>query len=216
VSWDPLLLSLELATIAMIVALVVGTALAVLLTWRKLPGRDAIAAFVMSPLVLPPTVLGYYLFTALIPFGQTFVFNFRGAVIAATVGSLPLVVRSVLLGLDSVDPTLVSAARTLGARPPRVLFTVRLPLAGPGLFAGGMLGFARALGDYGMTQVVAGARIDGWGMTNTSPASIFIYDQFIGGHEDTARAMSLVMMVVGVTIMFFALRLERRLIHHRG
>jgi molybdate transport system permease protein len=216
VTWEPLFLSLELATIAMLVSLIVGTALAVVLTWRAMPGRDAIAALVMSPLVLPPTVLGYYLFTALAPFGQTFVFNFRGAVIAATLGSLPLVVRSVLLGLESVEPNLIAAARTLGARPARVLFTVRLPLAGPGLLAGGMLGFARALGDYGMTQVVAGARIDGFGMRNTSPASIFIYDQFIGGHEEAARTMSLVMVLVGVAIMFFALRLERRLIHHRG
>ena len=226
-TWLPLWLSLEIATIAMVVSLLVGTSLAVLLTWKKLPGRDAIAAFVMSPLVLPPTVLGYYLFTALGPtsgvgrawhavFGGDLVFTFKGAVIAATVGSLPLVVRSVLLGLEAVDPTLLAAARTLGAKPARVLFTVRLPLAGPGLLAGGMLGFARALGDYGMTQVVAGARIDGFGISNTSPASIYIYDQFIGGHDEASRMMSLVMVIVGVAIMFFALRLERRLIHHRG
>src|SRR5258708_3690015 len=110
VTWTPLLLSMQVAGLAMLLALVVGTGL---------------------------------------------------AVIAGAVGSLPLVVRSVRVGLDGVDPSLIAAARTLGARPARVLFTIVLPLAAPGVIAGGMLAFARALGDYGITQMVAGARIDG-------------------------------------------------------
>ena len=225
--WKPLLLSLEIAGIAMMLSLVLGTALAILLGWRKLPLRDLVDALVSTPLVLPPTVLGYYLFTALGPnsaigrgwewlFGSALVFTFKGAVIAATVGSLPLVVRAVRVGLEAVDPSLIAAARTLGAKPLRVLVTVTLPLAGPGIAAGAMLGFARALGDYGMTQVVAGARIDGFGLQNVSPASIYTYDQFIAGHDDAARAMAIVTTIVGVTILFFANRLTRRLQHHHG
>jgi molybdate transport system permease protein len=215
-SWTPLLLSLEIATIAMIVSLVVGTALALLLGWRKLPARDLIDAIVSAPLVLPPTVLGYYLFGVLGVFGSAFIFNFRGAVIAATVGSLPLVVRTVRVGLDAVEPNLIAAARTLGASPARVLATVTLPLAGPGIAAAAMLGFARALGDYGITQVVASARFDGIGISYTSPASIYMYDQFIGGHDDNARAMAIVTTIVGVSILFAANRLTRRLNPHRG
>ena len=224
-TWAPLLLSLEIATLAMCLSLVVGTSLALLLSWRKLPARDLIDAIVSAPLVLPPTVLGYYLFCALGPnsavghawewlFGSALVFTFKGAVIAATVGALPLVVRSVRVGLDAVDPNLLSAARTLGASPRRVLVTVTLPLAGPGIAAAAMLGFARALGDYGITQVVAGARIDGIGLTNTSPASIYTYDQFIAGHDNAARAMAIVTTIVGVVILYLANRLTRRLNHH--
>lgn len=221
-TWKPLLLSLQIATIAMIVSLVVGTALALLLSWRKLPARDLFDAVVSAPLVLPPTVLGYYLLVALAPHswigrawesvvGSPIVFTFTGAVIAASVGSLPLVVRSVRVGLDAVDPQLVAAARTLGAAPSRVLFTIVLPLAAPGLIAGAMLGFARALGDYGMTQMVAGTHIDGLGVDKTSTASIYVYDQLLANRDDDARAMALVMTVVGIAILVVANRLTRRL-----
>jgi molybdate transport system permease protein len=216
VSWEPLWLSLEVAAIAMAVSLVIGTGLALLLQWRALPAPDVFDAVISAPLVLPPTVLGYYLFTALGVFGTTFIFNFKGAVIAATVGSLPLVVRAVRIGLEAVDPNLIAAARTLGAPPLRRLVTVTLPLAGPGIAAAAMLGFARALGDYGITQVVASTHFTGIGIPVTSPASIFMYDQFIGGHDEAARAMAIVTTILGVSILFVANRLTRRLHHHRG
>jgi len=226
VSWDPLKLSLEIATIAMMVSLVVGTGLALLMRWRRLPVPDLVDALISAPLVLPPTVLGYYLLVAMGPdsvvgrgwhalTGHDIIFTFTGAVVAATVGSLPLVVRSVRVGLESVEPNLLAAARTLGAGPLRVLVTVTLPLAAPGLIAGAMLGFARALGDYGITQMVAGARIQGIGLDTTSPASIFVYDQFIGNHESAARNMAIVTTLVGVTILFVANRVTRRY-YHRG
>ena len=225
--WEPLLLSLQIATIAMLISLVAGTAISVLLGWRKLPGRDLIDAIVSAPLVLPPTVLGYYLLVSLGPdsaigrawhalTGSRIVFTFTGAVVAATVGSLPLVVRAVRVGLEAVDPNVVAAARTLGAGPARVLATVTLPLAGPGIFAGAMLGFARALGDYGMTQMVAGARIDGFGLSNVSPTSIYVYDQLLANHESTCRAIAIVTTVVGITILYFANRMTARLHPHRG
>lgn len=225
-SWTPLLLSLQIATIAMVVSLVIGTALAVALDWHKLPARNILDAIVSAPLVLPPTVLGYYLLVSLGPdsvvgrawewvFGSTIVFSFAGAVIAASLGSLPLVVRSVRVGLDAVEPNLIAAARTLGARPARVLFTMTLPLAAPGVIAGAMLGFARALGDYGMTQMVAGTRIDGIGIKQTSTASIYTYDQMLASHDDAARAMAIVTTIVGVVILVITSRLTRRLQHRR-
>jgi molybdate transport system permease protein len=221
VDWDPLWLSLQIASLSTIVTLVFGTGFSLLLAWRRLPARHLIDAVISAPLVLPPTVLGYYLLVVLGRtsaigrgwewlFGSPIVFTFAGAVIAASVGSLPLVVRSIRLGVESVDPNLVAAARTLGARPVRVVVTVVLPLAAPGLIAGAMMGFARALGDYGATQMLAGARIDG-----TPTASIFVMDQLLANHEDQVFAMSLATTIVGVAMLYFANRLTHRLHHHR-
>jgi molybdate transport system permease protein len=137
--------------------------------------------------------------------GGTIVFTFTGAVIAASVGSLPLVVRSARIGLESVDPDLKNAARTLGARPARVLFTVVLPLAAPAILAGAMLAFARALGDYGITQMVAGQMIDG-----TETASIHVMNALYGGREHEARDMSIATTIVGVALLYFANRLVKR------
>jgi molybdate transport system permease protein len=223
VSWAPLVLSLQIATIAMLVSLVIGTALALLLAWKKLPLPDVIGALVSTPLVLPPTVLGYYLLVALGPnsaigrayhwlFGSDIVFTFKAAVIAATVGSIPLVVGAVRVGLDAIEPSLLAAARTLGASPVRVLATVTLPLAAPGVIAGAMLGFARALGDYGMTQMLASSNFNGlFGIDNTSPASIFVIDEMIAQRDDNARNMALATTIVGITLLVIANRLTRRL-----
>jgi molybdate transport system permease protein len=219
---DPLDLSLQIAGIATLLSLVVGTAIAVFLDWRKLPGRasDFLDAVVSAPLVLPPTVLGYYILVVLGAdsalgrawenlTGTRIVFSFTGAVVAAGVGSLPLIVRSARVGLAAVDPNLIAAARTLGAPPWRVLVTIVLPLALPGIVAGAMMGFARALGDYGATMMVAGSRIDG-----VSPGSIYVMDALYapGGARDIdARNMSIVMTLVGVSLLYTANRLLRRL-----
>jgi molybdate transport system permease protein len=222
-TWAPLLLSLQIATIAMLISVVLGTALSVLLAWKRLPLPDLFSALVSAPLVLPPTVLGYYLLVSLGPhsligrawhavFGADIAFSFTGAVIAATVGSLPLVIGAVRVGLDAVEPNLIAAARTLGASPVRVLATVTLPLAAPGIVAGAMLGFARALGDYGMTQMLASVQFDGlFGIKNTSPASIFVYDELAALREGTARSMALATTVLGIVLLFIANRLTRRL-----
>jgi molybdate transport system permease protein len=219
IDWRPLWLSLQIALLSTSLTLVAGTAFALLLNWRKLPARHVIDAMISAPLVLPPTVLGYYLLVLLgresaigrawnALFGGPIVFSFAGAVIAASVGSLPLVVRSIRLGVESVEPNLIAAARTLGARPARVIATVVLPLAGPGIIAGAMLGFARALGDYGATQMVAGARLGG-----IPTASIFVMDELLANREDQVFAMSLATTIVGVTLLYFANRLTHRLAH---
>ena len=224
-AWEPLWLSLQIATIAMLVSVVVGTALAVLLAWKKLPLPDVFSALVSTPLVLPPTVLGYYLLVALGPdsvvgrayhwvFGSDIVFTFTAAVVAATVGSVPLVVGAVRVGLDAIEPNLVAAARTLGASPARVLATVTLPLAAPGMIAGAMLAFARALGDYGMTQMIASSKFNGlFGIHDQSPASIYVYDELINQHDANVRNMSLATTAVGIVMLVFANRLTRRLAH---
>ncbi len=222
-TWEPLWLSFKVASVATLVTLVAGVGIALLLSWRKLPARDFFDAVTSVPLVLPPTVLGYYLLVIVgnngavgdtwkwLFDGRTIIFNFEGAVLAAAVGSLPLVVRSVRLGLESIDPNLINAARTLGASPIRTLFTIVLPLAAPGIIAGCMTGFARALGDYGATLMVAGSRIDG-----TPTASIYIMDQMLGGKDENVVAMAAATTIFGVAMLYFANKLTRRLHIHRA
>ena len=224
-TWDPLILSLEVAVIATIFSLVIGTALAALIVWKKMVARDLLDAVISAPLVLPPTVLGYYLLVALgrnsalgraweAVTGSQLVFSFAGAVVAATVGSLPLVVRSARVGLESVSSSFVDAARTLGAGPRRVFLTVVLPLAMPGVVAGGMLGFARALGDYGITMMVAGGRIDGLGVHASPTASIYVMNAVDSGRDGDAFAMAIVTTIVGVAMLYLANRLSKKL--HRA
>jgi len=216
--WDPIYLSLRVALLATLWALVVGIGLAVLLSWKRLPGADFIDALISVPLVLPPTVLGYYLIVSLGPdsavgrawqwaTGSPLAFSFHAAVIAAAVGSLPLVVRAVKIGLDAIDPSYPAAARTLGAGPLRVFVTITLPLGLPGIIAGAMLGFARALGDYGATMMFASARPH----DNLPTASIAVIDYIVANHEAEARRMAITMTVVGIVMLYLANRLTRRL-----
>jgi molybdate transport system permease protein len=128
VNWSPLFLSLQVATIAMVVSLVFGVGLALLLSWKRLPLPDLFQALVSTPLVLPPTVLGYYLLTILGPhslvgrgyhwlFGGDLIFTMKAAVIAASIGSLPLVVGAVKIGLDAVEPSLTPRSRCRSRHP---------------------------------------------------------------------------------------------------
>jgi molybdate transport system permease protein len=217
-TWEPLWLSLRVALAATVGTLVVGIALAVLLMWKRLPGRDLVDALVSVPLVLPPTVLGYYLIVSMGPestigrawqtvTGDPLIFTFEAAVIAAAVGSLPLVVRSVKLGLEAIDPSYLAAARTLGAGPVRVFLTISLPLAMPGVIAGAMMGFARALGDYGATMMFASARPH----EGIPTGSIAVMDYLVANQEGAARRMGIVMTVVGVAMLYLANRLTRRM-----
>jgi molybdate transport system permease protein len=205
VDWAPLSLSFQVATVATLLATIAGTSLALLLTWRKLIGRDLIDALSTAPMVMPPTVLGYYVLVSLgrnsmlghaweAATGSSIVFTRTGAIVAATIGSLPLVVKSARAALEGVDPTLLKAARTLGAGPVRAFFTVHLPLASRGLIAGVMLAFARALGDFGVTLMVAG---DIPGETQT--ASLAIYDA-IQAHRE-AEAAGMVAILTSITIV---------------
>lgn len=204
----PLVLSLQIATIATLLAAAVGVGLATLLANVRFPGRDLLDVIATAPTVLPPTVLGYYLLVAVgrrsvighafeAIFGSPIVFTRTGAVLAATVGALPLVVKSGRAALESVDATLVRAARTLGANPGRAFLTVQLPLAARGIAAALMLAFARSLGDFGITLMVAG---DIPGETQT--ASLAIYDAIQEHRERAALVMVLTLTAVAIAILY--------------
>lgn len=204
----PLVLSFAIAALATLVAAIAGVALAALLASRRFPGRDLLDVLLTAPLVLPPTVLGYYLLVAIgrrSAIGATFeaatgtsiVFTRTGAVVAATVGALPIVVKSARAALEGIDPTLVRAARTLGAGPARAFFTIELPLAARGVVAALMLAFARSLGDFGVTLMVAG---DIPGETQT--ASLAIYDAIQSQRDAEAAGLALVLGAVAIAILY--------------
>lgn len=214
--WAPLFLSLRVAAAGTIAAAIVGVALGALLSGRKFPGSNLLDALISLPMVLPPTVLGYYLLVALgrrSAIGQAFealtgssiVFTTTGAVIAATLGALPLVTKTSRAAFESVDASLVDAARTLGAGPLRALVTVRLPLASTGILAGLMLGYARALGDFGVTLMVAG-NIPG----ETRTASLAIYDAVQANRQDDAAGMIAVLSAVALVTLWTVTRLSER------
>jgi molybdate transport system permease protein len=215
VDWGPLALSFQVATIATVIAAVVGVALALLLAWKKMIGRDFIDAITTSPMVMPPTVLGYYVLVSLgrnSAIGQAFehltgssiVFTRTGAVVAAALGSLPLVVKSARAALEGVDPNLIRAARTLGAGPVRAFFTVHLPLASRGLYAGLMLAFARALGDFGVTLMVAGDIPN-----ETQTAALQIYDNIQAHHDSAAAGTVAILTSITVVALYAVNKLTR-------
>jgi molybdate transport system permease protein len=187
-----------------------------LLSNARTPARELLDAVVSIPLVMPPTVLGYYLLVLLgrksaigmLVFDLTGVqltFSRTGCLIAAFIGSLPLVYKGARTAIEGVDPLLIQAARTLGAGRWRTFMTVVLPLAAPGVIAGVMLGFTRALGDFGATLMIAG-NIPG----ETTTASLYIYDQMWAGHKDRAFGMIAVLTAIAIASMWGANHLTRR------
>lgn len=213
--FSPLALSLRVATIGTAIAVVLGISIAFLLATRKFPGRDVLDVIFTAPMVMPPTVLGYYVLVALgrrsaigrafeSITGETIVFTSTGAVVAASIGAFPIIVKSARAALEGVDRTLLMAARTLGAGPWRAFFSVHLPLAGRGIVAGSMLAFARALGDFGVTLMVAG---DIPGETQT--ASLAIYDALQARRESDALAMVLILTATAVLLLYGVNKLGR-------
>jgi molybdate transport system permease protein len=205
---DPLFLSFEIAAIATVIAAVIGIGVAAILANLRFFGRDLVDVIFTAPIVMPPTVLGYYVLVALgrrSVLGQAFealtgssiVFTKVGAVVAAVIGALPLVVKSVRTALEETDPTLLLAARTLGATPLRAFFTIQLPLAYRGIVAALMLAFARSLGDFGITLMVAG---DIPGVTRT--AALAIYDA-IQAHRERDALFMIVFLTATVGILLY-------------
>jgi len=213
---DPLFLSFEIAAAATIIAALVGVAVAAILANFRFPGRDLVDVLFTAPIVMPPTVLGYYVLVLLgrrsflghafeSLTGTSIVFTKVGAVVAAVIGALPLVVKSVRTALEETDPTLVQAARTLGATPLRAFFTIQLPLAYRGIAAALMLAFARALGDFGVTLMVAG---DIPGQTQT--ASLAIYDAIQAHRERDAAVMIAGLTGVVIVLLYIVGKLTAR------
>lgn len=212
----PLILSFETAMLAMVIAGVVGVAIAMLLANFRFPGRDVLDVVTTWPLVMPPTVLGYYLLVLVgtrSPIGRAFeavtgssiVFTFNGVVLAAVVGSLPLVVKTTRTALEEVDPTLILAARTLGATRLRALLSVQLPLAYRGIVAALMLAFAKSMGDFGITLMVAG-NIPG----KTQTAALAIFDDLQAQRNDDALMLATIVTVIVSVLLYVVAKLTAR------
>jgi len=216
VNWFPLWLSLRVAALATLVSLALGLWIAYVLANRKYRGKELLDAVVTLPLVLPPTVLGYYLLVALgrtsplghlyeYLFGAPLVFTWQAAVVASTFHAIPLLVKSARAAFETVDRSYEKAARNLGASDWRVFWRVTLPLSRRAVIAASVLAFARALGDFGATLMIAG---DIPGRTQT--ASIAIYDAVESGNTLVARVLVLVLSAIAIAIVYAANRLQQR------
>jgi len=207
--WIPLALSLKVALWATVINLVLGVAVAFGLSRWRSPARELVDSILTLPLVLPPTVLGYYLLVLLgrkgafggwlDRHGIELVFTWQGAVIASTLVAFPLVQKAARAAFEAVDPQLESAARVLGLREVAVFFRVSLPLAARGITAGALLAFARALGEFGATLMIAG-NLPG----RTQTLSVAIYAAVQAGHDDTAAIMVVVTSVTCVVALLLA------------
>lgn len=193
--WVAVALSLRVAVVAVAFSLPVAVAVALFLSRSRLPGVGLVNGLVHLPLILPPVVTGYLLLIwfgrrgpvgAFLDqwFGLVFSFRWTGAALAAAVMGFPLMVRSIRLSLDAVDRRLEAAAATLGAGRAKVFFTVTLPLTLPGIVAGAILGFAKALGEFGATITFV-SNIPG--ETQTLASAIYTYTQVPGGEAGAAR-----------------------------
>lgn len=222
--WTAIALSLRVSLVATLCLVPVGVSLAWLLARREFWGKSALNLIIHLPLVLPPVVTGYFL---LIVFGRRgvvgealesccgLVFSFRwtGAALAAAVMGLPLMVRAIRLTLENINPQIEKSAASLGATPFRVFRSITLPLAIPGILAGSILAFAKALGEFGATITFV-SNIPG--ETQTLPSAIYSFTQVPGGDANALR-----LAAVSVAISFLALlaseAMARRLaIRHIG
>lgn len=210
----PLWLSLRVSLTATALTLLLGVPIAWLLARQRFPGRDLLEALVVFPLILPPTVLGYYLLVVIGsggPVGQLLgslgielAFTWRAAVLAACVGSIALLIKSAQAGFETVDVRLEQAARTLGRSEWGIFWGVTLPLAWRSILAGTVLAFCRAMGEFGITLMVAGSIP---GRTQTLPLAI--YDHVQANQMGDANALALIAIGVVGLLLFGVSRLAR-------
>jgi len=212
-AWIALALTLKVAGWATALNLVLGVGVGYMLARKRFWGRDLLDAAFTLPMVMPPTVLGYYLLVLIgsqgplgswlkQQFGINLIFTWQGAVIAATIVAFPLVFKSARAAFESMDPQLEQAARVLGVREWGVFFRVSLPLAWRSILAGLLLAFARATGEFGATLMVAGS-IPG----KTQTLSIAVYEAVQAGQDDVAGALVLVTSVTCMAVLLAAGRL---------
>lgn len=216
IDWFPLWLSLRVALISTVIALAAGLWIAYILANRDFRGKAVLDAAVTLPLVLPPTVLGYYLLVLLgrssplgkiweKVFGSPLVFTWKAAVVAALFHSVPLLVKSSRAALESIDRSCERAARTLGASEWKLFWRVTLPLAQRSILAAAALAFARSLGEFGATLMIAG-NIPG----STQTMAVAIYDALESGRSTAALVLVLVISAIALGILSLATRLEGR------
>ena len=215
IDWYPVILSVRVAIIATIVVTCLGVPLTRLLARREFYGKDVLEAAITLPLVLPPSVVGYGLLMligkngllgkALADVGITLVFSWWAAVLASTAVAFPLMYQSAKAAFKSVDVNFEKVARTLGASEVRIFFTITLPLAWPGILAGLVLTFARALGEFGATLMVAG-NIPG--QTQTIPTAIYFAVQ--SGNNAMARTLVGIITVFSFLVIFWVNRWAKK------
>jgi molybdate transport system permease protein len=219
VDWFPLLLSLRVAAFATAFVVLVGTSLAYLLSHRSFVGKNLLESVVTLPLALPPTVLGYYLLVSIgrsSPlgrlyeglFGHPLVFTWEAAVVAAFLHSAPIYIKASRAVLEEVDERYERAAQGFGASEWRTFWGITLPLASRGLYSLAALAFARSLGDFGVTIMVAG-NIPG----KTQTLSVAIYDAVESGNGQLARTLVVIVSVAAMALLWpgsYLLRSSRR------
>jgi molybdate transport system permease protein len=214
---EAIALSLRVALAAVAASLPFAVAAAWLLARRDFPGKTLFDAVVHLPLVVPPVVVGYALLLAfgkqglgpmLESVGIVFTFRWTGAALAAAVMGFPLMVRSIRLSMEAIDPRIEAAGRTLGAGPWRAFLTLTLPLAWPGLVTGALLGFARALGEFGATITFV-SNIPG--ETQTLPLAIYGATQVPGGDAQALR-----LSIVAVALSLLALAVSESLVRRHA
>ncbi|MDK9783177.1 molybdate ABC transporter permease subunit [Vibrio sp. B172a] len=215
--YQALMLSLKVGAYAVVWLIPLGVALAWLLSRKEFIGKSILDSLIHLPLVLPPVVIGYLLLISLgrqgvlgnwlfEHFGLVFSFNWKGAVIACIVVALPLMVRSVRLSLDNVDPKLEHAASTLGASPLKVFLTITLPLTMPGIITGTMLSFARSLGEFGATISFV-SNIPG--ETQTIPLAMYNFIETPGAEMEAAR-LCIISIVLALSTLMISEWLNRK------
>ena len=211
----PLYLTIKVSFIATLFSVVIGLGVAFVMARRVFPGKAIVDVLIMQPLVIPPTVLGYYLLTA---FGRSsflgrfledslgveLVFTWKGAVLAACISSLPLFIKPARAAIEGVGREMEDAARLLGKTEPYIFWSITLPLAWRGIAAGGVMAFARATGEFGATLMVAG-NIPG--LTRTLP--IAIYDAVQMGDDHTANMLVAIITVFSFAVLYIAGRFTR-------
>ncbi|MBF0785730.1 molybdate ABC transporter permease subunit [Muribacter muris] len=212
-----IVLSLKVASVAILWALPPAIWVAWLLARKQFWGKTLLNGIVHLPLVLPPVVIGYLLLILMAKkgligqylwqwFGLSFSFSWRGAVLASVVMAFPLMVRAIRLAFENVDPKLEHAARTLGASPLKVFFTLNLPLSLSGIIAGSVLGFARSLGEFGATITFV-SNIPN--QTQTIPAALYSFIESPDGERAAAR-LCLVAIAISLTALFCSEWLAQR------
>jgi molybdate transport system permease protein len=212
-AWIALGLSLKVALWATGVATLFGVAIGYALSRWRFPGRELLDAILLLPMVMPPTVLGYYLLVLLgrsswlgqwleNSLGIRLIFSWQGAVIAAAVVAFPFVCKSARAAFENVDAQFEQAARVLGVSEAGIFFRISLPLAGRGILAGVLLAFARAMGEFGATLMVAGS-IPG----RTQTLSIAVFEAVQAGQDDLANLLVLITSLSCIVVLLLAGRL---------
>ena len=222
VAWSALSLSLQVAGWATALNLVLGIGVGYLLARTRFVGRDVLDTLLTLPMVMPPTVLGYYLLVLLgrngwigrwlqDSFGINLIFTLKGAVIAATIVAFPLVFKPARAAFEAIDRQVEEAGRVLGISEIGIFLRITLPLAWRGILAGVLLAFARALGEFGATLMVAGS-IPG----KTQTLSIAVYEAVQAGQDDIANTLVLITSLVCVVVLLSAGRLAPGRVAHRS